>query len=63
MLCPEHPVLALGSDVEMQHFELQLWVTLSTGAEGTRAAHWQGWAVSGFKLVLPAASSLIPLHK
>lgn len=44
-LCPEHPVLALGSGAEMQHFELQLWVTLSTGAEvskGTRAAHWQG---------------------
>lgn len=41
MLCPEHPVFALGSDTEMQHFELQLWVTLSTGAEGTRAAHWQ----------------------
>lgn len=44
-LCPEHPVLALGSGAEMQHFELQLWVTLSTGAEvsrGTRAAHWRG---------------------
>lgn len=42
LLCPDHPVLALGSGTEMQHFELQLWVTLSTGAEGTRAAHWQG---------------------
>lgn len=44
-LCPEHPVLALGSGAEMQHFELQLWVTLRTGAEvsrGTRAAHWRG---------------------